>query len=86
MQATLTFDLNDIDDKMAHLRCAKATDMAIALWEIRTNLRKRCERMVVENDADVKEIDAIYKGMQIVLDQIGDIFNDNDINVDELIN
>ena len=84
MQATLTFDLDNVDDKMAHLRCAKAMDMAIALWEIRANLRKRCERMAeLEN---VNDVDSLYAGMQIVLNQIGDIFNDNDINVDELIN
>ena len=34
MKATLTFNLDDIDEKMAHFRCIKALDMALALWEI----------------------------------------------------
>jgi len=40
MKATLEFDLNDADDKMAHIRCVKATDMALVLWEIQMNLNK----------------------------------------------
>jgi hypothetical protein len=34
MKAKLEFDLNDRDDQMAHLRCVKSLDMAIALWKI----------------------------------------------------
>jgi len=29
MKATLEFDLNDPDDRMAHFRCVKSLDMAI---------------------------------------------------------
>jgi len=36
MKAKLEFDLDDFDDKMAHNRCVKATDMALVLWEIMT--------------------------------------------------
>jgi len=35
MKAKLEFDLNDQEDVMAHLRCVKALDMAIALWKIK---------------------------------------------------
>lgn len=37
MKATLTFNLDDPDDRMAHLRCVKSLDMAIALFEIKNN-------------------------------------------------
>lgn len=37
MTATLTFNLDDPDDRKAHLRCVKSTDMAIALFEIMNN-------------------------------------------------
>ena len=36
MTATLTFDLNDQDDRQAHMRCVKATDLALAIWSIKT--------------------------------------------------
>ena len=34
MKAILEFNLDDEDDRMAHLRCVKATDMAIVLFNI----------------------------------------------------
>ena len=37
MKATLTFNLDDPDDRMAHLRCVKSLEMAIALFEIKNN-------------------------------------------------
>jgi len=41
MKAVLEFDLNDLDDIRAHNRCIKATDMALALFEIEINLKKQ---------------------------------------------
>jgi len=34
MKATLTFNLDDPDDVMAHKRCIESTKMAIALFDI----------------------------------------------------
>jgi len=44
MKAVLEFDLTDTEDRMAHQRCVKATEMAIALFDIIFNLRNRVER------------------------------------------
>jgi len=58
MKATLTFDLNNPEDEMAHLRCVKSESMAFVLWEVVYNLRKRCEN-------DGKDVfDAIYELME----------------------
>jgi hypothetical protein len=40
MKANLEFDLNDPDDKQAHLRCVKALDMALALSTLREQFRQ----------------------------------------------
>lgn len=32
MKATIEFDLDDIDDRMSHMACIKAKDMALAFW------------------------------------------------------
>jgi hypothetical protein len=40
MKAILEFDLNDADDQMAHLRCVKATELALVLWEFYYNTKK----------------------------------------------
>lgn len=70
MKATLRFDLSDPDERMAHLRCIKALDMAIVLWEIRHNILN-----------DKFEIDA-----DEIRERINDLFEQHDINTDELTN
>lgn len=70
MKATLEFDLNDPDERMEHLRCVKALDMASFIFELR-NIRKRTESM----DNNAEEVwDAIFEE----LDSCG-------VNIDELI-
>lgn len=81
MKAILEFDLNDPDDNMAHKRCVKSLDMALALWEIQTNLRKRCENMVEHSKEESK-----FEALEIIFQELREIFDDNNINTDELIN
>ena len=69
MKAILKFDLEDPDDMMAHKRCVKAKDMAIALYEIYYNLSRRVEN---EPTKDYTQI-------------ISDIFEESNIIIDELI-
>lgn len=90
MKATLEFDLNDFDDRMAHLRCVKSTDMALALWEIRCNLRKKCEH-ILENtdfakpDSESESESVEFRVLEIILNEIGEIIEDNNLNPDEYI-
>lgn len=81
MEATLKFDLNDFDDRIAHNRCVKALDMALALWEIRNNLRKNCE---IELENIDKEMDK-YEILNLLFDKINDVFEENGIITDDLI-
>ena len=73
MKAILEFNLTDPDDNVAHLRCIKSTDMAIALWQIRM-LRKELEWM-----EDNKELTT-----ENVMSKIFDILDDHNVNTDEL--
>ena len=41
MKAKLEFDLEDLDDVMAHLRCVKSLDMALALFKIQGIIRDK---------------------------------------------
>ena len=41
MNAKLEFDLDNPDDKMEHMRCIKATDMALMLWDIKQKIRSK---------------------------------------------
>ena len=82
MEAILKFNLNDPDDKMAHLRCVKSLDMALALWEISSNLKSHSERVAESQEADSD----IHDGIYIVIERIREILEDHDIKVDDLIN
>jgi hypothetical protein len=82
MEAKLHYDLNDPDDRMAHMRAVKSLDMASALFDITRNLRKQVERKFENDD---KEYD-VFDGVQEVFDRIHEILGDNNIDIDELIN
>jgi hypothetical protein len=79
-EAILKFDLNDVDDRMAHLRAVKSLDMAMALWEITHNTKKGLEWSLEGKDLDK------YDTLELVFEKIYEILNDNNINADELIN
>jgi len=79
MIATLEFDLTDIDGKMDHLRCVKATDLALALWEIQYRLSDNCWEIISKRKYNKNQI------MEVVMDQIQDILEKHSINFDELI-
>jgi hypothetical protein len=81
MKAKLEFDLNDPDDRMAHLRAVKSLDMASALFDI-TRLKKQVERRFEEDTTECDSFDVI----QDVFDRIYEVLGDNNIDVDELIN
>jgi adenine specific DNA methylase Mod len=82
MKATLSYNLNDPDDKMAHLRAVKSLDMASALFEITRNLKKQVERKYEDDTTEYDSFDVI----QDVFDRIYEILGDNNIDIDELIN
>ena len=79
MKATLTFNLDDPDDKMAHDRCVKALDMAIALHQI-CSIRKSIEYKI-----ESKKLDG-YETLHEILEEINENLIDNGIFIDKLIN
>ena len=76
----LEFDLNEADDMMAHKRAVKATDMALALWEITHNTKKGLEWKM-----DGKEINK-YDALDMVYEKIYEIMEEHNIKLDDLIN
>jgi hypothetical protein len=78
MKAKLEFDLDDFDDKMAHNRCVKATDMALVLWEIMTNSYRGLTNGYDEDDSYHKGVDAVYEKLR-------ELMEEHDINPHNLI-
>ena len=78
MRAKLEFDLDDVDDRMAHLRCVKSTDMALVLWEMSLNMRKR-----VTSGYDEK--DDFYRGVDAVFERYNELMQEHNLDPEELI-
>lgn len=41
MKAKLTYNLDDMDDKVAHLRSVKSLDLTLCLWDLDQELRSK---------------------------------------------
>ena len=72
MEAILKYNLDDADDRMAHLRAVQSTDLALALWHIMYNTKKTLEE---KTDQD---LDEVYEAFWKVLEEYN-------INLDKLI-
>lgn len=75
MKAQLNFNLDNPDDAMAHLRCVKSLDMALALWEMAGKIRN-----IVDSSEDGKWIDA-----DLIWDSWNEIMEEHNINLDKLV-
>jgi len=69
MKAILEFDLNDHDERMAHLRAVKSTSMAIVLFEIQHNLFRGIEE---NNTSIIEKINDLIHEHGINLDELID--------------
>lgn len=84
MKAVLEFNLDDSDDEMAHARCVKSKNMAIAIWEILHNTKKS-NHAVVDGMLENNEECSPHEAIDIVYERIYEIFQENDINIENLI-
>ena len=80
MKAILEFDLNDPDDTMAHCRAVKSTDMALVLWEMAYNVKKR-----IQSEAENEKLDS-YDAIEKVFEKFWEEMNERGINLEQLIN
>jgi hypothetical protein len=63
MKAIIEFNLDDHEDRMAHFRCVKALDMALALWTFSGRLRRLVD--------DEKGVDAFWEEWEDTLGEYG---------------
>lgn len=75
MKAALHFNLDDWEEQIVHMRCVKATDMALAIWEFSQALHRICDE-----SEDGKHIDEA-----LVRKALADILEERDININKLV-
>ncbi len=78
-KATLTFDLNDSDDRMEFERMMKARDMAMMLWELDMNGYRKFTKY---ND---RQEGAYQEGIEEVFEYIRELLKEHQIDVEQLI-
>lgn len=79
MKAILEFNLDEQDDRVAHLRAVKALDMAIALWDMEEYLRRQTKYA-----SDLMPIE-VYKNLEEVRDKFREIMSERSLDIDELL-
>ena len=78
-KATLTFDLDDRDDRIEFERMMKAKDMAMALWELDMNGYRKFTKY---ND---RQEGAYQEGIEEVFEYIRELLKEHQIDVEQLI-
>ena len=79
MKAILKFNLDDHDDKQAHLRAVKSVDMASFIFQLIYNEKKSLMNQL--ENKDMKDWEAV----NMVFERIHELIDEHGINVDELI-
>lgn len=83
MKAILEFNLDDYSDQLAHLRCVKSQDMALALWCFYQS------RSFIEWKIESKEAKGIKMDssdiVKLVFESLYAELEKYDINIDNLI-
>jgi len=78
-KATLTFDLNDSDDRIEFERMMKAKDMAMLLWEIDMNGYRKFTKY---ND---RQEGAYQEGIEEVFEYFRALLSHHEIYIEQLI-
>lgn len=76
-KAVLTWNLSDRDESQDFKRIIKSADMAMALFEISTNMIKKCKQQIDSDHAD-----DVYN---LVSEHIESILQDYHIDIDDLV-
>jgi len=71
MKAQLTFDFDNQEDEHRHYQCVRSQDMALALWDIAHNLRKKVEWEVESRLDSPDPLDIVFKHIADTIEKRG---------------
>jgi hypothetical protein len=78
-KATLTFDLNECDDRVEFNRITKARDMAMLLWEIDMNGYRKFTKY------NERQEEAYQEGIEEVFEYFRALLSHHEIDIEQLI-
>lgn len=79
-KAILKYNLADSDDSVEFERATKALDMALVLWEIAYNAKKK-----LYNEIEFDKIESPYEAIDKFYEKFWQEMNDHGINIDKLV-
>jgi hypothetical protein len=71
MKAILEFNLDEVDDSMAHKRCVVSLDMVLVLWEIDQHLRSITKH--ADDSMSQETYDALIKVREKLREEMDEI-------------
>ncbi len=80
-KAILEFNLDEVDDRDAHLRAIKSLSLTLALWEMDQHLRSELKYGTREGELS----DEGYKAIERTRERLHEILEENGIILDELM-
>jgi hypothetical protein len=82
MKATFVFDMNDPEDMMDHKRMSNALGMALVLWELKVNVKRKMEDIIDSSDIQpLSGQDTLDKMFEI----IDELMEDQGLYIENLI-
>ena len=78
--ATLTFDLNNLDDRFDHLRAVRSADLAVVLFQIIHN-----GKTAIENKMELVDDLGPYDTLDLVYEYISEVLNEYGVDIDKFI-
>ncbi len=81
MKAILEFNLDELDDRMAHERCVAAEKLANVIWEFLYNTRKEIEFTLDDPKKDL----TTYEAVDLVYNKFISILDEEGVVIDKLI-
>jgi len=83
MKATLEFNLDNLSERIAHMRCVKANDMANVLFDMVGTARLKIEeRLSLDPDIDDKDV---YDGVDEVFIELFTLMLEYGLDINELV-
>ena len=77
MKAILEFDLNEPDDREAHLRATLSLDMALAIWDMQQEFRSRIKYGQLSDEE--------YRVTEDLKDRFYQILNEKGIDLEKMM-
>lgn len=76
MKATLTFDLNDSDERAEHKRAIQATDAYLVLWDLDQELRQKLKYSELTGEREIAYSE--------IREKLHDLLSNYGVNLDDL--